>query len=268
VSDSLQPHGLQHVRPPCPSPTPRVYSNSCPLSLWCCPAISSSVVPANYVSEISKPGKDIVFGFKDPRSVWLSSLQFLPLVGSHLSLIPMTQWLKNPPAMQEAETWIQSLGREDPLEKEMATHSSIFAWKVPWTEEPGRWQSVGSQSWTWLSREREEGIWCRVWETSQCEQTTESDVRGTRFNNKLRLLVQLLILLLRMWYLAWYWCRTEDTDGGCFCFCFCFLTRVDCHFIIQGIFLTHGSNPRLLCLLHCQAYSLPLHLLRSPKYFN
>ena len=46
-------------------------------------------------------------------------------------------------------------------------------------------------------RERE-GIWCRVWETSQCEQTTESDVRGTRFNNKLRLLVQLLILLLRM----------------------------------------------------------------------
>ena len=45
VSDSLQPHGLQHSRPPCPLPTPRVYSNSCPLSWWCHPTISSSVVP-------------------------------------------------------------------------------------------------------------------------------------------------------------------------------------------------------------------------------
>jgi len=45
MSDSLQPHGLQHTRPPCPSPTPGVYSNSCPLSWWCHPIISSSVIP-------------------------------------------------------------------------------------------------------------------------------------------------------------------------------------------------------------------------------
>ena len=45
VSDSLQPHGLQHARPPCPSPTPGVYSNTCPLSRWCHPTISSSVIP-------------------------------------------------------------------------------------------------------------------------------------------------------------------------------------------------------------------------------
>ena len=45
VSDSLQPHETQHARPPCPSPTPWVYSNSCPLSQWCHPTISSSVVP-------------------------------------------------------------------------------------------------------------------------------------------------------------------------------------------------------------------------------
>ena len=45
VSDSLWPHGLQHTRPPCPSPTPRVYANSCPLSRWCHPTISSSVSP-------------------------------------------------------------------------------------------------------------------------------------------------------------------------------------------------------------------------------
>ena len=43
--------------------------------------------------------------------------------------------VKNPPAMQKI--WVQSLGWEDPLEKEMATHSSIFAWRIPWTEEPG-----------------------------------------------------------------------------------------------------------------------------------
>ena len=43
------------------------------------------------------------------------------------------------------ETWVQSLGREDPLEKGMATHSSIHAWKIPWTKEPGGLQSMGSQ---------------------------------------------------------------------------------------------------------------------------
>ena len=49
------------------------------------------------------------------------------------------------------ETWVQSLGREDPLEKEMATHSSILAWRIPWMEEPGGLQSTGSQSQTRLS---------------------------------------------------------------------------------------------------------------------
>ena len=47
------------------------------------------------------------------------------------------------PAMQE--TWVQPPGQEDPLEKEMATHSTTLAWKIPWMEEPGRLQSVGSQ---------------------------------------------------------------------------------------------------------------------------
>ena len=53
------------------------------------------------------------------------------------------QLIQNLPAMQE--TWVQSLGREDPLEKEMAAHSSILAWRIPWTEEPGRLQSMASQ---------------------------------------------------------------------------------------------------------------------------
>ena len=51
--------------------------------------------------------------------------------------------VKNPPAMQE--TQVQSLGQEDPLEKEIATHSGILDWEVSWTEEPGELQSVGSQ---------------------------------------------------------------------------------------------------------------------------
>ena len=50
---------------------------------------------------------------------------------------------KNPPAKQES--WVQSLGWEDPLEKEMATDSSILAWEIPWTEEPGGLQSMGSE---------------------------------------------------------------------------------------------------------------------------
>ena len=55
----------------------------------------------------------------------------------------MAQLVKNLLAM--GETWVQSLGWEDPLEKEMATHSSTLAWKIPWMEEPGRLQSMGSQ---------------------------------------------------------------------------------------------------------------------------
>ena len=56
----------------------------------------------------------------------------------------VAQMVKHPPAMQE--TWLQSLGGEDPLEKEMATHSSVLAWEILWREEPGGLQSMGLQS--------------------------------------------------------------------------------------------------------------------------
>ena len=55
----------------------------------------------------------------------------------------VAQMVKSSPAMWE--TWVRSLGWEDPLEEEMATHSSILAWRIPWIEEPGRLQSMGSQ---------------------------------------------------------------------------------------------------------------------------
>ena len=60
-----------------------------------------------------------------------------------IGMILVAQRLKHLPAMREA--WVQSLGWEDPLEKEMATHSSILAWRIPWMEEPGGLQSTGSQ---------------------------------------------------------------------------------------------------------------------------
>ena len=54
--------------------------------------------------------------------------------------------VKNPPAMQEPQKmWVRSLDPKDPLEEGMATHSRILAWRIPWTEEPGRLQSMGSQ---------------------------------------------------------------------------------------------------------------------------
>ena len=63
---------------------------------------------------------------------------------------PSGSEVKNPPAMQELQN--QSLGGEDPLEEEMATHSSILAWKIPWANEPGRLQSIGLQSRTLLKQ--------------------------------------------------------------------------------------------------------------------
>ena len=67
-----------------------------------------------------------------------------------ISLVAQT--LKNLPALHEMqETWVPYPGREDPLEKGMATHSSIPAWRIPWTEEPGGLQPVQSKNWTQLS---------------------------------------------------------------------------------------------------------------------
>ena len=63
--------------------------------------------------------------------------------GQSLRASLVAQMVKNLPATQE--TWVRSLGQEDPLKKEMTTHSSILAWRIPWTEEPDGLQSMGSQ---------------------------------------------------------------------------------------------------------------------------
>ena len=72
---------------------------------------------------------------------WISSTEKIGALLSWALLV--AQMVKNLPAMQE--TQLQSLGQEDPLEKGMATHSSILAWGIPWTEEPAGLQSIGSR---------------------------------------------------------------------------------------------------------------------------
>ena len=94
----------------------------------------------------SSAGKESACSAGDPGSISGSERSAgegigYPLQYSWASLV--AQMVKNPPVMWE--TWVPSLGWEDPLEKETAIHSSILAWRIPWTKEPGRLQSMGSQ---------------------------------------------------------------------------------------------------------------------------
>jgi len=164
---------MQHPRLPCLSPASRACSNSCPLSWWCHPTISSSVVPfssclQSFPASRSFPmsrfftsgGQSIGVSASasvHPRNIqdwfplgwtaWISQETLKNLLQHHDSkatiLLCSAQTVKHLPTMWE--TGVRSLGRGDPLEREMATHSSTLAWKIPWMEEPGRLQSMGSQ---------------------------------------------------------------------------------------------------------------------------
>ena len=186
-SDSLWPHGLQHARVPCPSPSPGFCSNSCPLSQWCiqhlilCRPLFSSC-SQSFPASGSLPGSWLFASggqsIRASASVlpmnnqdwpplgwtglisWLSrgfsrvfsntTVQKHQFFGSHLSGTSLVaQLVKTLPAVQE--TWVRFLGQEDPLEKEMATHSSILAWKILWTEEPGGCSPGVTKSQTRLS---------------------------------------------------------------------------------------------------------------------
>ena len=84
MSDSLQPHGLQHARPPCPSPAPRVYSNSCPLIQWSHPTILSSVVPIPPAFSLSQ---------HQGLFQWVSSLHKVAKVLEHQLQYQSFQWI-------------------------------------------------------------------------------------------------------------------------------------------------------------------------------
>ena len=86
----------------------------------------------------------LLFALRMPWPTWIYFTARGFLIGAlPIGASSVVQMVKNLAAMPE--TQVQSLGREDPLEEEMATHSNTLAWKIPWTEEPGRLQSMGSQ---------------------------------------------------------------------------------------------------------------------------
>ena len=114
MSNSLWPHGLQHARPPCPSPTPRVYSNSCPLSWWCLPTISSSVctllLPPSIFLSIR------VFSNKSVLHIrWPKYLSF------SFSLIPSNEYSG---LISFRMDWLDLLAVQGTLERHLQHHSS------------------------------------------------------------------------------------------------------------------------------------------------
>ena len=97
LSDSLQPHEAQHARPPCPSPTPRVHSDSCPASQWCHPAISSSVVPSSSCPQ-SLPASESfpmsqLFAWGGQSTAVSALASFLPKKSQGWSPLERTGWI-------------------------------------------------------------------------------------------------------------------------------------------------------------------------------
>ena len=175
MSNSLQTRGLQHARLPCPSPFPGLSSNSCPSHplLPPSPALNlsrhqglfqwvisshqvakglefqlqhqsfheySGLVSFGWTGWISLQSKGLSRVFSSTSVQSINSLALSLLYFIFLSLV--AKMVKNPPKMQE--TYIQFLDWEDPLEKQVTTHFSILAWRIPWTEDTGGLQSMGS----------------------------------------------------------------------------------------------------------------------------
>ena len=92
---------------------------------------------------------DMVLGVKNCPSSWLTLMTYVLTFEIKQSLLRasrVVQWVKKLPAMEETqEIWVRFLGWEDPLEEVRTTHSSILAWRIPWTEEPGGLQSTGHE---------------------------------------------------------------------------------------------------------------------------
>ena len=159
LSDSLQPHELQHARPLCPSPTPGACSSLCSSSRWCHPTISSSVIPFSFcLQSFPASGSFSMSQFfeRGGQSIGVSvSASVLPVNIQDWYIKNKSQWQRICLPMQETqETQVQFLGWEDPLEEEIAAHSGILAWRLPRTKEPDRYSPCGhkeSDMTEWLS---------------------------------------------------------------------------------------------------------------------
>ena len=148
-------HGLHHARLPCTSPTPTAYSNSCPLSWWGHPTISSSVIPFSLLRLKNVEKKDVCSFFllensKTLSPLWkpqtpLSSLETWNFLSTYLEIDSLISSGKESAwQCRRHEMRAPSLGQEDPPGEGTATHSRILAWKIPWTEETGGLPFIGS----------------------------------------------------------------------------------------------------------------------------
>ena len=114
MSNSLWPHGLQHARPSCPSPTPRVYSNSCPLSWWCHPTISSSVIPFSSHCQ-SFPAIRVFSNESVLRIMWPEYWSF------SFSISPSNEYSD---LISFRMDWLDLLAVQEPLKSLLQHHSS------------------------------------------------------------------------------------------------------------------------------------------------
>ena len=105
------------------------------------PLPPSGNIPDPGIKPASLDSPALAGGFFTTSATWEALVTYRAF--QYTPHFQVAQMVKRLHAMRE--TWVQSLGWEDPLEKEMATHSSMLAWKIPWTEEPGRLQSMGLQ---------------------------------------------------------------------------------------------------------------------------
>ena len=154
MSDSFRPHDLWHARHPCPLLYPRVCLNSCPLSQWCHPTISFSVVPFSSCPQFFPASGSFPvswFFISDGQSIGTSaSTSVLPMNiqgWSPLGQTGLISLLSTGLSRVFSSTTVQKhefFGSQPSLEKTMASHSSTLAWKIPWTEEPSRLQPMMS----------------------------------------------------------------------------------------------------------------------------
>ena len=135
MSDSLQPHGVQHARPPCPSPTPRVYSNSCPLSQWRHPTISPSVVPfSSHLRSFPASGSFPMSQFftTGSQSIWVSaSASVLPTNIQDWFPLGWTGWIS-----------LQSKGVARVFSNTTVQKHQFFGGVRPWT-----WGHGNTEEW-------------------------------------------------------------------------------------------------------------------------
>ena len=166
--------------------------------------------------------------------------------------------VKNPPAMRE--TWVLSLDWEDPLEKGMATHSSILAWRIPWTEEPGRLQSMGSQ------RVRHDRPTFTMQSTNMCTQCHHSTGQNLHHISPGQLQL----------FHKWSFCFGSFNAYIYVCMCVYIIQSWSCHFLatenlsIVYCYFHDNTQPIQLGLLYCfnaQLLTQPnVFILPDPKF--